>query len=171
MLGELFNLACAVAIGMFVYLLARRSFGSAAAAAALFLWAISPGPALFTVVLASEPLYTLLFLGAVAMSAIALERRWVAWVPVGIALALAQYVRPVGLVLVPAFIVLPFLVGLPRRRAAAAAMTVLVAGAITLAPSVAWQYGRYGKLSASNLDGEPARRAQPRARGRVQPRR
>lgn len=155
LLGELANLACALAVGLLVYALARRTFGGVAAAAGLFLWAISPGPAMFVVALASEHLHAFVFLAAVALAVLALGRRWVAWVPVGILLALSQYVRPVGLVIVPAFLVLPFLVGVPRRQAGTAAITVLVAFALVLGPAVAWQYQRYGRLtmSTSNFDG------------------
>lgn len=154
-LGEWFNLACAVVVGVLLYRIARRWFGGPAAAAGLFLWAISPGPALFTVVLASEHLFAVLFVAAVATALAALDRRWFVWIPVGILLALSQYVRPVGLVILPAFIVLPFLVEIPRRRAAAAAITVLVTFAIVLSPAVAWQYQRFGRLtlSTSNYDG------------------
>jgi 4-amino-4-deoxy-L-arabinose transferase-like glycosyltransferase len=155
LLGELLNLVCAVVVGLLLYRIARRWFGAAAAAAGLFLWAISPGPALFAPVLASEHLFTALFLAAVAAALVALDRRWFVWIPVGVLLALSQYVRPVGLVVLPAFIVLPFLVDVPRRRAAAAAITVLVAFAIALSPAVAWQYQRFGRLtlSTSNYDG------------------
>lgn len=155
LLGELANLACAVLVGVLIYLLGRRTFGSVAAAAGLFLWAISPGPALFAAALASEHLYTLLFIAAVAVAVIALDRRWLAWLAVGAILGLSQYVRPVSLILVPAFMALPFLAGLPRRQALAAAISVVVAFAIVLGPSVAWQYTRYGRLtlSTSNYDG------------------
>ncbi len=153
--GELFALACAVGIGIVIYLLARRSLGDVAAAAGLFLWAISPGPAAFSAVLASEHLHNLLFVGAFALAVLALRRRWLAWLGVGALLGLSQYVRPIGLVLMPAFAVLPFLAGLPRRRAAAAALSLLVAFGLVLVPAVAWQYERYGRLSlsTSNFDG------------------
>ena len=70
-------------------------------------------------------------------------------------LGLSQYVRPAGLVIVPAFMLLPFLLDLPRRRAAVAALSRSSPSVFVLAPSVAWQYQRYGRvsLSTSNFDG------------------
>ena len=129
--------------------------GDVAAAAGLFLWAVSPGPAAFTAVLASEHLHDVLFLGAFGLALVALERRWVAWLGVGALLGFAQYVRPIGLVLVPAFSLLPFLAGVPRGRAAAATLTVVVAFGVVLGPSIVWQCQRYGRvsLSTSNFDG------------------
>ena len=153
--GELANIVFALGTGILIYDLARRTMGGVAAAAALYLWAISPGPAMFVVALASEHLYTLLFVAAVAIAVRALGRGWMAWIPVGIALAVGQYVRPVGLVIVPAFLILPFLTGMPRRRAGASALTVLFAFAVVMAPAVAWQHERFGSwtLSTSNFDG------------------
>ena len=153
--GEIFALVCAVGVGVLVYLIARRWLGDVAAAAGLFLWAISPGPAAFSAVLASEHLHDVLFVAAFGLALLALERRWVAWLGVGVLLALSQYVRPIGLVLVPAFALLPFLAGVPRRRAAAAAITIVVAFGLILAPSIVSQYQRYGRvsLSTSNFDG------------------
>ena len=153
--GEIFALLCAVGVGILIYLIARRWLGDVAAAAGLFLWAVSPGPAAFTAVLASEHLHDVLFLGAFGLALVALERRWVAWLGVGVLLGLAQYVRPIGLVLVPAFALLPFLAGVPRGRAAAAALAMVVAFGVILGPSIAWQYQRYGRvsLSTSNFDG------------------
>jgi len=78
-----------------------------------------------------------------------------AWLGVGLLLGLSQYVRTIGLVLLPAFAVLPFLVGVPPRRATIAALSLVVVFGVVLAPSVAWQYERYGRLSfsTSNFDG------------------
>jgi hypothetical protein len=116
---------------------------------------MSPGPAAFSALLASEPLHTALFVAAFGLALVALDRGWVAWLGVGTLLGLSQYVRPAGLVIVPAFVLLPFLLDLPRRRAAVAALSLLIAFGIVLAPSVAWQYQRYGRvsLSTSNFDG------------------
>jgi hypothetical protein len=153
--GEIFALVCAVAVGVLIYLIARRWLGDVAAAAGLFLWAISPGPAAFSAVLASEHLHDVLFVAAFGLALLALERRWFAWLGVGVLLGLSQYVRPIGLVLVPAFTLLPFLAGVPRRRAAAAAVGMVVAFGLILAPSAVSQYQRYGRvsLSTSNFDG------------------
>ncbi len=97
-------------------------------------------------------------MGAFGLALLAVRARrwrWVAWVGAGVLLGLSQYVRPSGLVLLPAFAVLPFLVGVPTRRAALAALSLVVAFGLVLAPSVAWQYERYGRLSlsTSNFDG------------------
>ena len=154
-LGELANLAFALATGILIYVIARRTMGGVAAAGALYLWGIFPGPAMFVVALASEHLYTLLFVACVALAMRALGRGWVGWIPVGIALALAQYVRPTGLVIVPAFLILPFLTDMPSRRAGASALAVLLAFAVVMGPAVAWQHERFGSwtLSTSNFDG------------------
>jgi hypothetical protein len=153
--GEISALVCAVGVGILIYLIARRWHGDVAAAAGLFLWAISPGPAAFSAVLASEHLHDLLFVAAFGLALLALERRWIAWLGVGVLLGLSQYVRPIGLVIVPAFALLPFLAGVPRRRAAAAAISIVVAFGLVLVPSIVSQYQRYGRvtLSTSNFDG------------------
>jgi hypothetical protein len=65
--GELANIAFALVTGILIYAMAGRTMGSVAAAAGLYLWAISPGPAMFVVALASEHLYTLLFVAGIAL--------------------------------------------------------------------------------------------------------
>jgi hypothetical protein len=154
-LGEMANLAFAVATGLITYALARGPFGSPAAVAAVCLWGLSPGPGLFTVALASEHLFTLLFVAIVALVVRAGGRSWRAWVPVGLALGLAHVVRPAGLILLPALLIAPFVLGLPGRRAALASCALLLTFGLTMLPVVAWQYQRYGRftLSTSNYEG------------------
>jgi 4-amino-4-deoxy-L-arabinose transferase-like glycosyltransferase len=153
--GELFNVGATVATALLLFWLTRRCFGPVAAVAATFIYAISPAPAVFAAVLASEPLFTALLIGAICLAILAIDRGWRVWIATGLVLAVAQYVRPAALILLPAFMALPILTLVPLRRAI---LPVILLGSIFvlgLVPNVVFQYERTGRLtlSTSNFDG------------------
>ena len=153
--GELLNLACAVVVGILVVILGKRWLGDVAAAVGLYAWAISPGPVLFTAVLASENLYTPFFIGALVLASLAVEGQFALWAGAAALLGVSQYVRPASLVLVPALVLFVLLTGLPRRRAALAILVLTFTFLVVLSPGIVWQYQRFGwlTLSTSNYDG------------------
>ena len=153
--GELFNVGAMVVTALLLFWLTRRSYGPVAAVAATFIYAISPAPAIFVAVLASEPLFAALLIGAICLAILAIDRGWRGWIATGLVLALAQYVRPAALILLPAFLALPILTIVPLRRAI---LPVVLLGSffvLGLVPNVVSQYERTGRLtlSTSNFDG------------------
>ena len=117
---------------------------------------ISPGPAAFTAVLASEHLHDVLFVGAFGLALVALERRWVAWLGVGVLLGLVA-VRPPDRPRARPRVRAPALSGRrsPRDELPRPPSPWSSRSGSSSRPSVAWQYQRYGRvsLSTSNFDG------------------
>jgi dolichyl-phosphate-mannose-protein mannosyltransferase len=153
--GELFNVGAMVVTALLLYWLTRRSYEPVAAVAATFLYAISPAPAVFVAVLASEPLFSALLIGAISFAILAIDRGWWGWIASGLVLGAAQYVRPAALILLPAFLALPILTIVPLRRAMLPVILVGTFFVLGLVPNVLSQYERTGRvtLSTSNFDG------------------
>ena len=153
--GELANLGFALATGILIYAIARRTIGGVAAAAGLYLWGDLARPGdVRRRTRKRAPLHLALRRLRGPRDACAGSRMG-RLDPRRDRLGLAQYVRPTGLVIVPAFLILPFLTDMPCRRAGASALAVLLAFAVVMGPAVAWQHERFGSwtLSTSNFDG------------------
>jgi 4-amino-4-deoxy-L-arabinose transferase-like glycosyltransferase len=117
---RLAQVAVGVALVVLIYILGRRLFGPRTALAAAALAAVSPVLVLFDATLISEPLFTVLLLGALVA---ALAHRPA---PAGVLIGLAALTRPEGLALVPA---VALLLGTRRQ-----ALTATLVAAACIAP-------------------------------------
>lgn len=136
------NIGFGVATAALVYCLTGRIFGRRAASVALYLIAIAPDQVLMTPVLATEHLYTLLLM--VAVAAVFLPRL-VGAIIGGLALGASQYVRTTTMLVMPAFLAVWPLLAAWRNRLIAFAFCL----AIALAPAVFHNRVAYGEWTIS----------------------
>lgn len=126
------NILCSLALIMLTMSLTRSIFGPRAGMAAGWLLAFWPVHIQFTTILASELLFTALFLATMAAWQRAQSSSWWA-IATGCIAAFCSYVRPTGLLIIAVLGAIDVAVG-PRRRwtvvaglSAAMAMVVLIA--------------------------------------------
>jgi 4-amino-4-deoxy-L-arabinose transferase-like glycosyltransferase len=147
--GELLNLVLSTIAGAAVYLLSRRGGGDRAAAVALATFALMPSQILFTLVLGTEIAYG----ASLAVVALAARHATTGRLPIvaacGVLLGLSQYVRPTSAVLVPAFILMFWLIASTRRSWLRAAIVLTLSFGVTVLPIVAWNATTNGRLSVS----------------------
>jgi 4-amino-4-deoxy-L-arabinose transferase-like glycosyltransferase len=147
--GELLNLVFSTIAGAAVYLLTRRGWGDRAGAVALATFALMPSQILFTLVLGTEIAYGAC-LAVVALAARHATTGRLAIVAVcGLLLGLSQYVRPTSAVLVPAFVLVFWLVASTRRSWLRAAIVLSLSFGVTVLPIVAWNATTNDRLSVS----------------------
>ena len=148
--GQLLNCAIALLTGAMLFDVARRVFGDRAASWSLWFFALAPSQILMTGVLASEAPYGLLLMAAIWISLRLATRPLLAAVCIGCLLAASQYVRATTPVLLPAFMLIPFIAPAARLRPAAIrAGVLLVAFLVCLLPVVAWNEQTRGELSVA----------------------
>jgi 4-amino-4-deoxy-L-arabinose transferase-like glycosyltransferase len=153
LIGELINLAASVLTGLLVYRLAARLWGRRAAGLALYLYAISVAQLLMVTVFGTEVLFAAAVLAATLIMLEATGRSGRAGLFTallcGAILGLSQYVRVDAELVLPAFLILPFLLNIPARKAAELAGACLLAFLLVLGPVVAWNVATYGTVSVS----------------------
>jgi 4-amino-4-deoxy-L-arabinose transferase-like glycosyltransferase len=147
--GELLNLVLSTIAGAAVYLLARRGWGGRAAAVALTTFALMPSQILFTLVLGTEIAYG----ACLAVVALAARQATTGRLPIvaacGLLLGLSQYVRATSAVLVPAFVLVFWLVASTRRSWLRAAIVLTLSFGVMVLPIVAWNATTNDRLSVS----------------------
>jgi 4-amino-4-deoxy-L-arabinose transferase-like glycosyltransferase len=153
--GEGLNLLLALGTGALVYGFARRVWSREGGAIALWLYALCPAQALVVTLMGTEVAYAAVFLAAMWAGTEAARGKWPPALLTGALLGLAQYIRPTSLALLPALLVLPFLLRQPWKRAMGAAFGMVVAFLLVLAPVAAYNHRVEGKwsLSTSNYGG------------------
>ena len=148
--GQLLNCVIALLTGAMVFDITRRLWGDRPAAWALWLFALAPSQILMTGVLAAEAPYGLLVTAAIWISLKLGSRPLLAAVCIGCLLAASQYVRATTPVLLPAFMLIPFLAPAARLKPAAILAGVMaVVFLVCLLPVVAWNEQTRGELSIS----------------------
>ena len=146
--GQLLNCVMALVTAALLYDIALRIWGADSARWAAWLFALAPSQILMTGVLASEPAYGLLLTLAIWISVRLGPRRILAGLAIGAVLAASNYVRPTSPALVPAFVVLLFLVA--RFRVATLASVAMVGCfLVLLLPVAVWSDQTKGELSIS----------------------
>ena len=146
--GQFLNCVIALLTGTMLFDVARKVFGDRAGAWALWLFALAPSQILMTGVLGSEAPYGLLLMAAIWISVRLGSRPLLAAICIGCLLAASQYVRATTPVLIPAFMLIPFLAPAAKLRPAAIAAGVIVAAfLICLLPVVAWNEQTRNELS------------------------
>jgi 4-amino-4-deoxy-L-arabinose transferase-like glycosyltransferase len=141
-LGELLNAALGVATAWLVHRLALMSFGSVAAAVALYLFAISPDQIFMTPILGSETLYALLITAAALALVIPGLRSAIA---VGVALGASMYVRATtAFVAVAILVAAPLVLAWPRRL-----IVIALTAVVIMVPVVIRNQIDYGEWSLS----------------------
>ena len=146
--GELLNCVIALVTGAMVFDVTRRLFGDRAGAWSLWLFALAPSQILMTGVLAAEAPYGLLLMAAIWLSLRLASRPLLAAVCIGCVLAASQYVRATTPVLIPAFMLIPFVAPAAKLRPAMIwAGALVVAFLVCLLPVVAWNEQTRGELS------------------------
>ena len=159
LVGELINLAASILMGWLVYRLATQAWGRRAGGLALYLYAVSIAQVLMVTLFCTEVLFAAGLLAAMAIMLRATKKPGRAGILTalgcGALLGLSQYVRTDAELLLPAFLVLPFLAKLPARTAATLAVACLVSFLVILGPVVAWNRTTYGtwSVSTSNFGG------------------
>ncbi|MFN8620906.1 MAG: glycosyltransferase family 39 protein [Chloroflexota bacterium] len=146
---ELLNIACAIATGALLFLIARRFLGAPAAAVALYLYAIWPAGALMIVTSLPHTSYELLVVAA-AWAAIATRDGWRGSALAGVILGVSQYLRPTSPLLLPVLLLARLWPGMPWRRAITG-LLVPMAGffVLVLVPVLAHNQADHGQLSLS----------------------
>jgi len=148
--AQFLNVAIAVATAVLLFDLTRRLWDERAATVALWFFVIAPAQILMTGVLATEAPYGLLLMLALWISIRLTSKPLLAAVLIGIALAASNYVRATTPALLPAFMLLPFLVPAVRlRKAAVCSLAMAAAFLICLTPVVAWNLQTRGDWSVS----------------------
>lgn len=144
--GQVFQIVVATGIGAIVYTLAARVWNHRVALLALLIYATFPSQILIGTVLASEPLYTLLIVAAVA--GLTAWPGLVGAAGIGLILGLSQYVRATSLALTPLLALVAWRwtdVG----RAWLRPLVLLAVFSIVLLPVVAWNAATLGVPSPS----------------------
>jgi hypothetical protein len=146
--AELLNCAIAVLTGAMIFDITRRVWDGRAATWTLWLFALAPSQILMTGVLATEAPYGLLLIAAIWLSVRLTTRPLLAAACIGCLLAASMYVRATTPILLPAFMLIPFVSPAAKLRPAAiwAGLMVLVF-LICMLPVVAWNEQTNGKLS------------------------
>lgn len=144
--GRAVQVVIGLGIAALVYLIAARGWNHRVALVALVLIALAPSQIFIGTVLASEPLYTLLLLAAVAL--LIGPPGTGRWIAVGALLGASAYVRATSVALLPLLAWLAWRVAGTVRpwRAPAAIVATFV---LVLVPVVAWNWATLGSPSVS----------------------
>lgn len=143
------NLVLSALTGVALFGFTRAAFGAIAAGLALTFYAVSPAQVLLTLPTLSEITYAGLLLGA-GWAALSRRMDLAGAAVVGLLVGLSQWVRPLSQVLLLAFAALPFVIGLPLRRAGMYAIAAAIFFAVAVGPVIIHNYTSYGDLSASS---------------------
>jgi len=152
--------ALGVATAGLTYALGRATFGPVGGPLAGLLAGLGvavSGPLLiYEHYMMSEALFTLLLTGALLLLAVACRRGTSPWLlAAGATVALAALTRPIGQVLLPIAVGLPFLLALPRWRAGARRALVIGCGILLLlAPWMARNWLIHGTIGAEGALGQ-----------------
>ncbi|MBM6938842.1 glycosyltransferase family 39 protein [Pseudoflavonifractor phocaeensis] len=107
LLAPVTNALLSVCGGLLLFFLVNRRFGFETGCGALVLWTLCPSQTIYNMFVLSEPLYTTLLLGVLALIALFADR-WKDWGPVrqaaagvgtGLLLAAVNFTRPVGAII------------------------------------------------------------------------
>ncbi len=149
---ETLNVVLDLATAGLLYLVIRQASYPAAATVAVAIWALAPAQILMTPVVASEPMYTTVFVAAVWAATTAAHRAELRYAAAaGVLLGLSQYVRATTLALLPAFMALPVVAGLGWKRTGQIALVTALAVLLALSP-VALHNVQRGHPSLSTSD-------------------
>lgn len=144
--GRIVQFVIGLGVGALVYLIAERGWNHRCALVAVFLVACAPSQVLMGAVLATEPLYTLLLLAAVA--ALLGSPRPARWTGIGILLGVSAYVRATTVAFLPLLAVMAWRLAGTHRPWRAPAM-IVAAFVIVILPVVAWNWTTAGSPSVS----------------------
>ena len=156
--GVLLNVAVSTLTAVLLGYWIRRFAGPAAATAGVIAWAFLPRQVLFNLLLGTETTYTFLLLAIVVAADLALRRLADGssrsaiglMLVVGLAVGVSYWVRTTSSVLLPFLALVPFMAGIPRRRAALAGVVVLAGGLLVIAPILAFNGTQVGRWTPSN---------------------
>lgn len=144
--GRAVQVVIGLGIGALVYLIASRGWNHRVALVALVLVALAPSQILIGTVLASEPLYTLLLLGAVA--ALIGPPSVGRWIAIGALLGASAYVRATSVALLPLLAWLAWRTAGTDRSWRAPAV-IVATFVLVLVPVIAWNWATLGSPSVS----------------------
>jgi hypothetical protein len=159
LIGEFLNLAASLATGWLVYQLATQVWGRRAGGVALYLYAVSIAQLLMVTLFCTEVLFATGILSALYMIFQAAGKRGragtLAAFCCGVMIGLSQYIRADAELLLPAFLVMPFLAHLPTRRATKLSGACLAAFLLIMGPVALWNHATYGtwSVATSNYGG------------------
>jgi 4-amino-4-deoxy-L-arabinose transferase-like glycosyltransferase len=159
LVGELMNVFASVITGWLVFRLAGLLWSRRAAGLALYLYAVLIAPLLMVTLFCSEVVFGAGILAAVVALTEATRRSGTAAIVAalccGALLGVSQYVRADAELVLPALLVLPFLVRLPARQAAKLSAACLAAFLLITGPVILWNQATYGtwSVATSNYGG------------------
>ena len=151
------QLAMGIGVSLMLYWLGRVFWSPRAGYAAALLYALTPNAILWALSILSDTFFVFLVAGAAASLAAFLVRSQVKWAVLsGFLVGVATLTRPIGVVLVPLWIVLlVLLVAKPFRRGRAAAWAALGFGGMALLLVVGWAFRNqqvHGLFTVSPID-------------------
>lgn len=163
LLAPVTNALLSVCSGLLLFFLVNRRFGFTAGSGALVLWTLCPSQTIYNMFVLSEPLYTTLLLGALALIARFEDsrkdwgpgRRAAAGVGTGLLLAAVNFTRPVGAIILIALALWLALIHTDGWREAAFRRSwLLFCAALVVVYAVAGGLGR--QYIAVRLGEEPS---------------
>lgn len=151
------QLAMAIGVSLILFALGRMFWSPRVGYVAALLYALTPNAILWALSILSDTLFVFLVTGAAASLGAFLWKRQVKWAVLsGLLVGVATLTRPIGVVLVPLWIVLLVLLAAkPFRRGRAAAWASLGFGGMALLLVVGWAFRNqqvHGQFTVSPID-------------------
>lgn len=153
----LVQLAMGIGVSLMLYWLGRAFWSARVGYLAALLYALTPNAILWALSILSDTFFVLLVTGAAASLGMFLLKRQVRWAVLsGLLVGVGTLTRPIGLVLVPLWIVLlALLTARPFRRGRAVAWACLGFGGVALFFIAGWAFRNqqvHGQFTVSPID-------------------
>lgn len=146
---EILNIACGAVTTWLVFDIGRVGWSRSVGGIAAGTYALVPSQILLTLPPLTEPLYAVTVTGAVRLAVARGARPLRTAAFVGLAVAVAQYVRATAVALLVPILVLPVLAGDSARRVLQKAALVVAAFGIAMLPVLSFNLTSHGDLSVS----------------------